>query len=116
MTLFQDLAVGLLVVVIVAEWVRVVRHALPAAGPGIRTLIWLTALVLILTPDSLTHLARTMGISRGADLLLYGLALAFLAMSFFLYARIVQLRRQMTHLVRHLALSQPLPPETEVAP
>lgn len=110
MNLFQDLAVALLLVVIVAEWVRVFRHALPAGGPAFRTLIWLAAVVLILSPDSLTHLANALGIHRGADLLLYGLTLAFLAMSFLLYARIVQLRRQLTELVRHLALSQPQPP------
>lgn len=110
---FQDLAVALLLLVTAAEWVRVVHHALPWPGPAFRTLIWLTACVLILTPDSLTYLANALGINRGADLLLYGLTLAFLFMSFLLYARIVQLRRQVTELVRHLALTRPQRPMTE---
>lgn len=110
MTLFQDLAIALLVVIVLAEWVRVVRQHLPWGGPALRTAIWLAACGFILFPDALTYLARALGIGRGADILLYGLTLAFLFMSFFLYARIVQLRRQVTELVRHLALSRPLPP------
>ena len=116
MNLFQDLAVGLLLVVIFAEWVRVARTGVPWAGPIVRTVIWLAAAGFILFPDSLTYFARSLGINRGADFLLYGLTLAFLATSFLLYARIVQLRRQMTRLVRHLALTQPLPPGTAVEP
>jgi small membrane protein len=114
--LFQSLAIPLLLVIIVAEWVRVLRHGLPWAGPLFRTIIWLAATGFILFPDSLTHLANTLGIGRGADILLYGLTLAFLFMSFLLYARIVQLRRQMTQIVRHLALTQPLPPTGKTGP
>jgi hypothetical protein len=109
-TLFQDLAIALLLVVVFAEWVRVVRHHLPWGGPLFRTAIWLAACGFILFPDTLTHVARALGIGRGADILLYGLTLAFLAVSFLLYARIIQLRRQVTELVRHLALTRPLPP------
>ena len=72
----------------------------------------LTAIGFILFPDSLTYVARWLGIGVGANLLLYLLTFAFIAVSFMLYARIVQLRRQMTLLVRHLALSNPLPPST----
>lgn len=110
MNLFQILAVSLLGLIIVGEWLRVARHRLGLGGPLFRTLIWLTAIGFILFPDTLTYLARWMGIGQGANLLLYLLALAFIAVSFMLYARTVQLRRQMTLLVRHLALSQPLPP------
>lgn len=111
MNAFQALASGLLLFVVAAEWSRVFRHALPWGGPALRTLIWLAACAFIYSPDTLTHVANALGINRGADLLLYGLTLAFLFMSFLLYARIVQLRRQMTQLVRHLALTRPQPPE-----
>jgi hypothetical protein len=111
--LFQGFALVLLVVIVVAEWVRVVRSHLSWGGPLLRTAIWLAACGFILFPDSLTYVARALGIGRGADILLYGLTLAFLFMSFFLYARIVQLRRQMTELVRHLALAHPLSPATQ---
>lgn len=111
MNLFQILAITGLVLLVVVEWLRVYRHKINAGSPLFRSLIWLSAIGFILFPDSLTYIARWLGIGVGANLLLYLLTFAFLAVSFLLYARIVQLRRQMTLLVRHLALTQPLPPE-----
>ena len=110
MNLFQILAITGLVLLVIVEWLRVYRHKINAGGPLFRSLIWASAIGFILFPDSLTYIARWLGIGVGANLLLYLLTFAFLAVSFMLYARIVQLRRQMTLLVRHLALSQPLPP------
>ena len=116
MNLFQIIAFSGLFLLIVIEWVRVIesarvaRHRVGTGGPLFRSLIWLSAIGFILFPDSLTYVARWLGIGIGANLLLYLLTFAFIAVSFMLYARIVQLRRQMTLLVRHLALSQPLAP------
>lgn len=110
MNLFQIFAVSGLLVIVVIEWLRVYRRRVSLMGPLVRSIIWLTAIGFILYPDSLTYIAHWLGIGVGANLLLYLLTLAFLAVSFMLYARTVQLRRQMTLLVRHLALSQPLPP------
>lgn len=112
MNLFQILAITGLVLLLIVEWLRVYSYRINAGGPLFRSLIWLSAIGFILFPDSLTYIARWLGIGVGANLLLYLLTFAFLAVSFMLYARIVQLRRQMTQLVRHLALSQPLPPAT----
>ena len=109
---FQIIAISGLLIIVVIEWVRLYRRKTNLMGPFIRSLIWLSAIGFILYPDSLTYIARWLGIGVGANLLLYTLTLAFIAVSFMLYARIVQLRRQMTLLVRHLALSNPLPPAT----
>ncbi len=110
MNLFQIIAISGLALIIVMEWLRVRRYRVAAGGPLFRSIIWLSAIGFILFPDSLTYLAHWLGIGVGANLLLYLLTLSFIAVSFMLYARIVQLRRQMTLLVRHLALSHPLPP------
>lgn len=110
MNLFQIIAISLLVLILVAERTRVVRYRHPLRGPLFRSTIWLAAIGFILFPDTLTYIARFLGIGVGANLLLYLLTFAFLAVSFLLYARIVQLRRQLTLLVRHLALERPLPP------
>lgn len=112
MNLFQIIAVSVLFVIVVIEWLRVYRHKTSLMGPLLRSLLWLAAIGFILYPDALTYVARWLGIGVGANLLLYLLTFAFIAVSFLLYARTVQLRRQMTLLVRHLALSQPLPPTT----
>ena len=110
MNLFQIIAISGLLVIVVIEWVRHYRHKTGLMGPFLRSIIWLAAIGFILYPDSLTFIARWLGIGVGVNLLLYLLTFAFIAVSFMLYARIVQLRRQMTLLVRHLALSNPLPP------
>lgn len=112
MNLFQIIAISVLLILVSIEWYRLIRRQASLGGPLFRSAIWLTACVLILFPDTLTYIAHWLGIGVGSNLLLYLLTLAFLAVSFMLYARTVQLRRQMTLLVRHLALSQPLPPPT----
>lgn len=110
MNLFQIIAVSGLLFIVVVEWLRLYRGKTNLMGPILRSFIWLSAVGFILFPDSLTYIAHWLGIGVGANLLLYLLTLSFIAVSFMLYARIVQLRRQMTILVRHLALSHPLPP------
>ncbi|HMO35490.1 MAG TPA: DUF2304 domain-containing protein [Gemmatales bacterium] len=115
MNLFQWIAVPFLVLLVVWEWARVARHRLPLIGPLLRTALWLLAIGLILYPDTLTYIARFLGIGVGVNLLLYLLTFTFLAVSFLLYARIVQLRRQLTQLVRHLALEHPWPPHEKEA-
>jgi hypothetical protein len=108
--LFQILAISVLLLLVMIELVRAMRRQTGLGGPLFRSFIWLMACGFILFPDTLTYIARWLGIGVGANLLLYLLALAFVAVSFLLYARTVQLRRQMTLLVRHLALAHPLPP------
>lgn len=110
MNLFQIIAISVIVVIILVECVRIARHRHSLLAPAFRSLIWLAALGFIIYPDTLTYIARFLGIGVGSNLLLYLLTFAFLAVSFILYARIVQLRRQLTLLVRHLALERPLPP------
>jgi hypothetical protein len=52
------------------------------------------------------QLATAIGIGRGADVVLYLFVLAFLATAFYFYSRTVQLQRQVTQLVRHIAIQE----------
>jgi hypothetical protein len=70
----------------------------------LRCLAWITAAVAIALPDLVQAVAQLIGIGRGADVVLYLVALTFLGTSFYFYSRYVQLQRQITQLVRHLAL------------
>jgi hypothetical protein len=72
----------------------------------VRCLVWLAAAVGIAFPQLLTQIALALSIGRGADLVLYLSVLAFLATSFYFYSRCVSLQRQMTQLVRHLAVRE----------
>jgi hypothetical protein len=70
-----------------------------------RPLLWLAAAIAVWRPDLTTRIAQSLGIGRGADLLLYALALAFLAALFYFYRKSRQLEGDITRLVRHIALT-----------
>jgi hypothetical protein len=70
----------------------------------VRTVIWVAGAIAIADPMVTVWVARSIGIERGTDLVVYLFALAFLGTSFFFYSRLIQVQRQITELVRHIAL------------
>jgi hypothetical protein len=104
MNLFQILAIGSLMAVMLGELIRLGQGRISAAGCMVRTTIWLAALVAIARPLLLQTVANLLGIGRGTDVLLYLLVFVFLSTSFFLYSRTILLQRQMTELIRLYAL------------
>jgi hypothetical protein len=66
--------------------------------------VCVTAGVFVAEPGILGKLAKVLGIGRGADLLLYGSVVVMLIGFLMIYARLRQLRREMTLLVRDLAI------------
>ncbi|MCL3776971.1 MULTISPECIES: DUF2304 domain-containing protein [unclassified Actinomyces] len=64
------------------------------------------AVVSIATPSLMTHLAHLVGVGRGTDLLLYALAVAFLAQMLSSFRRNAALERQVTRLARRIALME----------
>jgi hypothetical protein len=80
---------------------RVVR------GPWVvRCLTWLAAALAIAFPDTTQWLATAVGITRGSDLVMYLVALAFLGTTFYFYSRQVRLQRQLVEVVRHVAIRE----------
>lgn len=70
------------------------------------SLVLLAAAVAIYWPPITSRVAGWLGIGRGADLLLY-LAIVGMFVGFWMvYVRLLQLRREMTQLVRHHAIEQ----------
>ncbi len=59
----------------------------------------------ILLPDTTTRLAHVVGVGRGADLLLYLLAIAFVFFVFNVYVKFQQQRNQMYNLARKVAIA-----------
>ncbi|GGN03945.1 MULTISPECIES: DUF2304 domain-containing protein [Terrabacter] len=92
------------------------------AGSGQRTqavrrlgLLLLLALVVysIIDPSKTwTNLAKTLGVGRGADLILYGLAVAFLGFVVTTYKRFRAMETRYTRLARRIALDE-VPPASE---
>jgi hypothetical protein len=66
----------------------------------------LVAILAILVPAWLSAVANVVGIGRGADLLLYGTVIAFIAYVLVDQRRAARRQRQITLLVRALALSE----------
>ena len=104
MILFQGLALPILGLLMAVELYRRLTGREPGRAGLLRFCLWLAAFVAIALPDMLTWIARTIGIQRGADLVLYVFVLAFLGTSFYFYSRYVRLERQLTCVVRRLAI------------
>jgi hypothetical protein len=104
MNLFQWLALPAILVVLLAEFVGLVRHQGSRRMRLFRCVIWTMAAVGIADPNLLQATATRVGIGRGADLVLYLFVLAFLGVSFYFYSRYVRLQRQLTDVVRYLAI------------
>ena len=104
MNAFQALALVALAMVLLRD-VRLFRHGrlrrLALLG---HLTVLATAAVGILWPGATQVAAEALGIGRGADVVLYLSVLALLAISFYFHARTADLQRQVTELVRQLAL------------
>lgn len=66
--------------------------------------VWLSAAVAVLWPDITSHIARSLGIGRGADLVFYCAILVLVSGIWMLYIRLRRVRREITLLVRHVAI------------
>lgn len=60
----------------------------------------------ILFPDFWTRIAKTLGIGRGADLILYGLVIAFLGFVVTTFKRFRSMEVRYTRLARRIALDE----------
>jgi hypothetical protein len=106
MSVFQWLAVPLLSVVLLLDATGLLRSGVSRWARAFRCAVWVAAIIAILHPEWLQEVATALGIGRAADLVFYLFALAFLMVSFFFYARYVRLQRQITDVVRYLAIRE----------
>lgn len=72
----------------------------------LRFVVWMGAAAAIYNPGLPSWVAGVLGIGRGTDLILYAFVLAFLVVTFHFYAQGVKLQRQLTQVVRHVAISE----------
>ncbi|PRY12593.1 DUF2304 domain-containing protein [Kineococcus rhizosphaerae] len=105
----------LLIAVVLVVGVFLVRSTAGARHQAVRRLL-LAALVAlavasILVPTAVTAVANVVGVGRGADLLLYGLVIAFLGFVVSSYRRSKALEETVTQLARRLALDEAVTPE-----
>ena len=82
----------------------VLRGRLGRPAGAVWLLILGAGIVAAIDPNRTTTIARSLGISRGSDLLLYVLVLAVLQGFLVFYLRLRRVRRELTILVRRLAI------------
>lgn len=63
--------------------------------------------IMVINPEMTTHIANQIGIGRGADLLLYLFIITALFYSVGVTAEMRRMRRQLTSVVREIALANP---------
>jgi hypothetical protein len=107
MTGFQWATIPPLLLLALLDGLRVmVGHPSFRRDRLLRFVVWLGAAATIYNPGITSYVANSLGIDRGADLVLYVFVLVFLATAFRFYAQGVKLQRQLTQVVRHVAISE----------
>lgn len=69
-------------------------------------LLWVVAALAIAWPEVTTHAAHALGITRGADLVLYCAVVVMMIGFLMVYVRLRRLQRDLTVLVRHVAIRE----------
>lgn len=110
----RQLAIQLLLIagVLAIAWRLLVSYGQKAQALRRIGLILFAAFAVwsILDPRIWTRLAQLVGIGRGADLILYGLVVAFLGFVVTTFRRFRDMETRYTRLARRLALDEARPP------
>ncbi len=85
-------------------WARRRRGEMTSREATLWTLLWFGLLSASLNPHATDVLARWFGVGRGADLLIFVSIVALLALVWWLIARVQKIERDITTVVRELAL------------
>lgn len=106
MNAFQLLGSSLLLLLSLVTAVAAFRRRM-ALGPALFWLtLWIAATVAILVPRITAVVARFLGIERGADLVFYCAILAMFAGFFLTYVTLRRIEKNITVLVRQMAIYQ----------
>jgi hypothetical protein len=116
MNLFQWLSETFLGGLLLWDLVSFARGRVLRGPWFVRCCVWVAAMVAIARPELAQEVAVVVGINRGTDLVMYLFVLVFLATTFHFYSRDVRLQRQLTAVVRHLAIAEARRASPDAAP
>jgi small membrane protein len=116
MTPFQAVALGLIAFLIILTIVAGMRGSVRKRVMTFWVMLWTSGAVLLIWPESTAIVAHKLGIGRGADLLLYSSVLVMLISLFSVYSRFRSVDRQLTVLVRRLAIERAALPGAPTPP
>jgi hypothetical protein len=103
---FQLLALTILALLLILTVAAAALKKATSREAAFWCVIWLTGAAAIFKPDLTMTLAKKLGIGRGADLLLYCAVGVMMVGFMMVYIRLRRIRREITLIVRHLALNE----------
>lgn len=106
MSPFQIIILAALAIAAVTLVIGLVHGRVGRLSGTVFLVVLAAGAVAAVDPDLTTAVARRLGIRRGADLLLYLLVLAVLQGFLVVYLKLRHLRREMTQLVRRIAIRE----------
>ena len=115
MTPFQIAALSVVGILAILTLLALARGWATRRETAMWTCVWIAAAVTLVWPELTKKIAKAVGIGRGADLLLYCAVVVMMIGFLMTYVRLRRLRRDMTLLVRHLAIRDATQPEVKVA-
>lgn len=104
LNLFQIITLAVLGCLLMTTIAAMVRRWVTRREGVVWSLVWLVAGVAIVWPAAIGVVASLLGIGRGADLLIYCAVVVMMCGFMMVYVRLRHLRRDMTVLVRELAI------------
>lgn len=104
MTTFQIILISILGCLGLFGAISGFRRSIGRPAAVIILIISLAGISAALDPNQTTRIARAIGISRGTDLIVYLVALVVFQGFVVFYLRLRKVRRELTLLVRHLAI------------
>lgn len=106
--MFLNILVSLFVLFAVSRvWLRYRDGAIGVLGTIVWTTLWLGVIGFVWWPKITDMLAQKIGIGRGADALVYFSVVALFYGIFRLYVKMEFMEREITSLVREIALKSP---------
>ena len=106
MTPFQWILVGAISALAAVAVLAIVKGKVGRVAGAAWIVVLLVGLLAAIDPDRVTKIANAVGINRGADLVLYLLALAVFWGFLLVYIRLRRVRRELTLVVRRLAVME----------
>lgn len=100
----QYFLVAIMAAAVAFTWRRAKQGALSRTAAILWTVLWALGIAVALRPEVASLLARFFGVGRGADLAIYLSIVFSYYLMFRLYLRIEKTERDMTVLVRKLAM------------
>lgn len=105
--MFLQIIITILVIIALSVVVKKKsQNKLSVGQAATWVVMWLIVLVVFWYPESTSYLASSLGIGRGADLIVYAAILAMFYMIFKMYLRMDKLNSDITKVVRRVGIDQ----------